>query len=129
MIYEHVSYFMPSSLVRAFNAAGFAVCRVASGFDDQYLWIEARVGGEASANGVSLPRPPDWLYNTFDRRLPERVEQWRQRIGELRSNRDVVIWGAGAKGVMFLNLLRLRAGEGIDRVVDINPRKHAILYR
>jgi threonine dehydrogenase-like Zn-dependent dehydrogenase len=34
-----------------------------------------------------------------------------------------VIWGAGAKGVMFLNLLRVAAGAGVDWVVDINPRK------
>jgi hypothetical protein len=35
-----------------------------------------------------------------------------------------VIWGAGAKGVMFLNLLQVTAGSGVDWVVDINPRKH-----
>jgi hypothetical protein len=34
-----------------------------------------------------------------------------------------VVWGAGAKGVTFLNLLRLTAGSGVDWVVDINPRK------
>ena len=35
-----------------------------------------------------------------------------------------MIWGAGAKGVMFLNLLQVTAGAGMDWVVDINPRKH-----
>jgi hypothetical protein len=37
--------------------------------------------------------------------------------------RKVVVWGAGAKGVMFLNLLQLTTGSGVDCVVDINPRK------
>jgi len=124
IIYEHVSYFVPSSLARAFDGAGFTVWCAASAFDDQYLWVEARVGGEASANSVPEQRPPDSLYASFGRRFRERVEQWGRRIDDLRSNRrNVVIWGAGAKGVMFLNLLRVSAGAGIDWVVDINPRK------
>jgi hypothetical protein len=41
----------------------------------------------------------------------------------LSDRRRVTVWGAGAKGVMFLNLLHLTRDFGIDRVVDINPRK------
>jgi len=124
IIHEHVSYFTPSSLVRAFHSAGFTVCCAESTFDDQYLWLEACVDGQASP--IDLPiRPPDALYRSFSQRFAERVAQWRQRIEESRSDRrQVVIWGAGAKGVMFLNLLRMPAGAGVDWVVDINPRKH-----
>src|SRR6516225_2181973 len=43
IIHEHVSYFMPSSLARAFHRAGFSVCFAESSFDEQYLWLEARV--------------------------------------------------------------------------------------
>ena len=123
IIHEHVSYFMPSSLVRAFHGAGFAVCCAESAFDDQYLWVEARVEGQALQS--TLPkRPPDALYSSFGARFVERIELWRERIDQLRSGgRHVVIWGGGAKGVMFLNLLRIPAGAGIDWVVDINPRK------
>src|SRR4029077_12552072 len=57
-------------------------------------------------------------------RFAEKIEFWLQRIDQLKSDRrHVVIWGGGAKGVMFLNLLRMPAGAGIDWVVDINPRK------
>jgi SAM-dependent methyltransferase len=124
IIHEHVSYFTPSSLVRAFDGAGFTVCCAESTFDDQYLWLEACVDGQAPQ--IDPPkRPPDALYSSFSQRFSERVALWRQRIEELRSDRrHVVIWGAGAKGVMFLNLLRVAAGAGVDRVVDINPRKH-----
>jgi 2-polyprenyl-3-methyl-5-hydroxy-6-metoxy-1,4-benzoquinol methylase len=124
IIYEHVSYFVPASLAQAFDCAGFTVCGASSDFDDQYLWAEARVSDEASAGGVATQRPADALYRSFTTRFRERVEQWCQRIDELRSDRrNVVVWGAGAKGVMFLNLLRVTTGAGIDRVVDINPRK------
>jgi SAM-dependent methyltransferase len=123
IIHEHVSYFMPSSLVRAFQRAGFRVCSSESAFDDQYLWLEARVDGQAPS--LAPPeRPPDTLYSSFNARFAERVAQWRQRIAELRSDRrHVVVWGAGAKGVMFLNLLQVITGSGVDWVVDINPRK------
>lgn len=123
LIHEHVSYFMPSSLVRAFHGAGFTVCGTEPAFDDQYLSVEARVGNEPSPSGLPA-RPADALYSSFSARFAERVAQWHRRIDELRSDhRRVVVWGAGAKGVTFLNLLRLRAGSGVDWVVDINPRK------
>jgi 2-polyprenyl-3-methyl-5-hydroxy-6-metoxy-1,4-benzoquinol methylase len=123
LIHEHVSYFTPSSLVRAFHNAGFSVCSAESAFDDQYLWLEARVDSHASPSALQK-RPLDGLYSSFGARFAEKVAEWRQRIDGFRSdNREVVIWGAGSKGVMFLNLLRVPAGAGIDRVVDINPRK------
>jgi SAM-dependent methyltransferase len=124
VIYEHVSYFTPSSLVRAFRNAGFTVCYSGSAFDEQYLWLEARGDGRSYLSGPST-RSANALYSSFSARFSGRIEQWRQRIDKLASDgRHVVIWGAGAKGVMFLNLLRITTGAGIDWVVDINPRKH-----
>src|SRR6516225_8198345 len=123
IIHEHVSYFMPSSLVRAFHAEGFRVCWTESAFDDQYLWVEARVDGHVSSSDLPK-RPSDALYRSFSVRFADKVVQWRRQIEESRSHgRHVVIWGAGSKGDMFLNLLRVTAGSGIDWVVDINPRK------
>ena len=123
LIHEHVSYFMPSSLVRAFHGAGFTVCCTEAAFDDQYLWLEARVAGEPVPSGLPK-RPPDTLYSSFGARFAERVAEWCRSIDRFRSdNREVVVWGAGAKGIMFLNLLQVTASSGIDRVVDINPRK------
>jgi len=123
IIHEHVSYFMPSSLVRAFQGAGFTVCCAESAFDDQYLWVEARVAGQPAPSGP-IKRPPDMLYSSFGARFAKKVAEWRQRIDQSRSDRQrVVVWGAGAKGVMFLNLLKVTTGSGVDWVVDINPRK------
>jgi 2-polyprenyl-3-methyl-5-hydroxy-6-metoxy-1,4-benzoquinol methylase len=123
LIHEHVSYFTPSSLARAFHDTGFAISSSGSAFDDQYLWLEARVDGRLSPSQPTMP-PPGALYNSFAARFADKIGQWRRRVSELRSDRRrVVIWGAGAKGVMFLNLLRIAAGAGIDRVVDLNPRK------
>jgi SAM-dependent methyltransferase len=123
IIHEHVSYFMPSSLVWAFHRARFTVCFADSAFDDQYIWVEARVDGPVSSSDLPK-RPSDALYSSFGARFADKVAQWRRQIEESRSHgRHVVIWGAGAKGVMFLTLLKVTAGSGIDWVVDINPRK------
>ncbi len=35
----------------------------------------------------------------------------------------MVLWGAGTKAVSFLNMLEIGADDGIEHVVDINPRK------
>lgn len=123
IIHEHVSYFTPSSLALAFRNAGFGIRRSGTGFDDQYLWIEAVAANRAAAGTV--PQPPEGaLYRSFGARFAERVARWRRHIDEAHSRgRRVVVWGAGAKGVMFANLLRIPAGAGIDRVVDVNPRK------
>ena len=111
------------SPVWAFHRARFTVCFADSAFDDQYIWVEARVDGPVSSSDLPK-RPSDALYSSFGARFADKVAQWRRQIEESRSHgRHVVIWGAGAKGVMFLNLLKVTAGSGIDWVVDINPRK------
>jgi 2-polyprenyl-3-methyl-5-hydroxy-6-metoxy-1,4-benzoquinol methylase len=121
IIHEHVSYFTASSIARCFAGAGFTVCSAGSAFDDQYLWVEARLDA-ATQSGILPERPGDAIYRSFRARFAERIAQWRQRVEELRrERRRVVVWGAGSKGVMFLNLLRL--DDCVDAVVDINPRK------
>lgn len=60
------------------------------------------------------------LANDLLRSLPSGVSA---STNSRRDRRQIVVWGAGAKGVMFLNLLRVSAGAGVDWVVDINPRK------
>ena len=47
---------------------------------------------------------------------------WKGRLKEFKQNqRKVVVWGAGSKGVTFLNILKAQ-GE-IDSIVDLNPHK------
>ena len=49
-------------------------------------------------------------------------DEWRARLGALAAaGQRGVVWGAGSKGVTFLNATG--AGEEIAAVVDINPRK------
>jgi FlaA1/EpsC-like NDP-sugar epimerase len=52
-----------------------------------------------------------------------KLAEWRRKLGQLREQgRSAVVWGAGSKGVTFLNAVQ--AGDLIHYVVDLNPRKH-----
>jgi hypothetical protein len=111
-------------------AGALAIMSSDTGFPASKLPLTINICGWKRAStpqpsSSGLPKPPaDALYSSFSARFAERVAQSHRRIDELRSDRRrVVVWGAGAKGVTFLNLLRLTAGSGVDWVVDINPRK------
>lgn len=125
IIYEHCSYFSPASLVHLFETAGFETLDVREEFGGQFLAIEAR----PASDGVSLSAQ---ARLDFDRMMRDvtafgdnyraKVAHWRARLGDLASQRRrAVVWGAGSKGVTFLNVFRDQGA--IEYVVDINPRK------
>jgi hypothetical protein len=49
------------------------------------------------------------------------VQRWTQRLGELVGSGPTAVWGAGSKGVTFLNLIE--PGREVAAVVDVNPNK------
>ncbi len=118
--YEHCSLFSATSLATLFERTGFRVDAVSHVFDGQYLWLEAhparRTEAVNSADGL-VER-----CRAFGAHERELVEQWRGRIQSLASEGGVALWGAGAKGVTFANLIDPER-RWIDSVVDLNPRK------
>ena len=50
------------------------------------------------------------------------LENWKQRILDLKSQGPVALWGAGAKGVTFANLIDPSC-KLLECVVDLNPNK------
>lgn len=117
--YEHCSLFTAGSLARAFRAAGFVVDRVDRVFQGQYLWLEARPSDDAVRDEEDDSATSDRCAR-FGERLRESVAQWRERLGAAPRKRAV--WGAGAKGATFVNLIDSERTL-VDCVVDLNPRK------
>ena len=131
LIYEHCGYFGSHSLSHAFRAASFEVLRVGDAFGKQFLTIEAVPGAAfaspAPAPATALPGELHRAVEDFAARFRERVDHWNARLGgpggdAASAPRRPVVWGAGSKGVSFLNATI--AGSRVQYVVDINPRKH-----
>ncbi len=120
VIYQHCSYFSAPALRMILQSAGFELLDLRETFDGQFLAAEARASSEARSSAdqgairtfLTLVRQARDLHR-------ENLERWGQRLAELEDRR-VLLWGAGAKGAMFLNMMPAGA---VDTVVDVNPRK------
>lgn len=59
---------------------------------------------------------------TFAGKYRSKVEIWRHNLERIAyTGQRAVVWGAGSKGVTFLNALETQ--DQIEYAVDINPRK------
>jgi len=122
-LYEHVSYFTAHSLEAALNAAGFEVLAMRRDFGGQFLCADARVAGRSLSGRATAGWSEDSL-RAAAQTMREHLGRWRQWAAALPEDQAVSLWGAGSKGVMFLNLLGMAAPGRIDRVVDQNTDKH-----
>lgn len=119
--YEHCSYFSAASLATAFQAAGFEVQSVEHVFEGQYLWLEATLP-ETAPRVEKKPGTVVAQAQNFGRLERNLKEDWRRKIRERAAEEKIALWGAGAKGVTFANLID-GSRELIDCVVDLNPLK------
>ena len=124
--YEHCSYFSKVSLANLFLQNGFDVTDLFSGYDDQYLMIEARaVYGPGKIEPALQPQLEPLLEDVayFTANVDERLNNWRSTLDALyQAGRKTVLWGSGSKAVAFLTTLGVT--DEIEYVVDINPNKH-----
>jgi hypothetical protein len=125
-IYQHCSYFTPRSLVRLFAECGFEARDVRERFGGQFLTIEAHGvsdGIAAKENGWGECEETAVLCEAMGPAFDSRVANWSNYLGQQQANgRRIIVWGAGAKAVTFLNVVD-PAGSIISHVVDVNPRK------
>ncbi|MDT8303305.1 MAG: class I SAM-dependent methyltransferase [Sedimentisphaerales bacterium] len=126
IIYEHCSYFTSESLANLFLRAGFEPIEVAECYDGQFLTIEAR----PEHDDIKPVSDSKWavsniqsLIGNFQNVYREKVNSWRNTLSELENqNSRIVIWGAGSKGVTFVNILNI-SNKQIEYIVDVNLRK------
>lgn len=130
VIYEHRTYFTKGSLARLFAAAGFDVVAAAETYENQYVAVTARptaAGSPGAEIRIPVEGPAEITASVerFSRAAHERIRAWRERLAALQSaGRRVALWGAGARGVNFLNIAD---PEGVVEVaVDLNERKHGL---
>jgi hypothetical protein len=123
--YEHCSYFSVGSLARLFRNAQFDILDIKLAFEGQYILLEAKPNNRkplVSPNPVTDQKKMDSLVGHFCRRYPIAVQYWEGVLENYaKTNRRVVLWGAGSKGVAYLTTLT--NSDRIEYVVDINPHR------
>jgi SAM-dependent methyltransferase len=121
--YEHCSYFSAASLRHLFNGTGFAVQRIWTGYDAQYLMIvtspaerEAEVTFGDADDVAAIIR----MSGAFAATAARSRAAWLRRLRNwAAAGQRTVLWGSGSKAVAFLTTLGVH--DEIEHVVDINP--------
>lgn len=108
VFFEHCNYFTRQTLGSLFNH-----CEAGSLFDGQYQYVIAELSALKHVSELEQQEPielPD---------LGNRLAIYREKVSAAA---PLLVWGAGAKGSTFANLVD-PDGRLIRAVVDINPRK------
>ncbi|HVC25882.1 MAG TPA: class I SAM-dependent methyltransferase [Acidimicrobiales bacterium] len=126
LVYQHVSYFEVRTLEALVASRGFRVEGSGRVFDGQFAFVAAVPepdGGSAHAESAQghEPAPDSGAGGTAE--LARRVDRARHLLLNMRaSGRRVALWGAGSRGVTFLDLVDLE--HVVTAVADVNPAKH-----
>ena len=129
IIYEHCSYFTNRSLAYLVKECDFLILDIANAFDGQFLTIDVQ---PQQGSRQIMPQTDDAILDDIDERVKrffnnyhQKMSIWKHQIEDIKeSGKRAVVWGAGAKGLSFLNMLKIR--DEIQFAVDINPRKHGM---
>jgi hypothetical protein len=130
IIYEHVSYFTPPSLYYLFSSCGFKVSNIKETKGEIFDSYHVHATCKKSKTKHMKPTPARKLsqfekiiLNFSEKTLFNIKERSQQITRLLNEGKRIVVWGAGARGVTFLNFLR---DQRIEYAVDINPHKHGM---
>lgn len=122
IIYEHCSYFSPSSMKYLFNRFGYDVSSCEEVYGNQFLSLHASYGDSDVGDAQNDITELAGLVYQFGRTFEEKTAHWKEVLAPARAGeKKVVVWGAGSKGITFLNMMT--DGKGIDYIIDQNPAK------
>ena len=108
IFYEHCNYFTEETLGLMFDNA-----LTGKLFGNQYIYCYARL------DSLKKRIPQQSVAPRWDLSFTTKIKEWEKFVS---TNPDIIIWGAGAKGSTFLNLVD-PAEEYIKAAIDINPEK------
>ena len=109
IFYEHCNYFSEASIGSMFENAV-----TGNYFNGQYIYLWADL------SKIRKSIPGDFDFRKYDTSMfTKKLAEYNQI---LLNSGSFAIWGAGAKGSTFLNLLD-KEREFIQYVIDINPAK------
>jgi SAM-dependent methyltransferase len=109
--HEHCSLFTAFALAHAVEEAGFHMTRLERRYGGQYWWLAAEKTPSAAEAG-----------GRFGALEPILREEIQRLLQAQRARGEMVLWGAGAKGVAFANAMD-RERKFLKALVDENPAK------
>jgi len=124
---EHTNYFTPESLKYVFNMMGFQLEKYIGYHYPQEDALVAVFLEQNSADPISMPIPIGELslgelfqrkVNMLKSKIAYELHQLKHEYGE------IVVFGAGHRTVMFINLLDI--GSLISHVIDDDERKQGL---
>jgi len=124
--YEHCSSFTAGALKALFERHGLEVLDLRLVYGGQYLIVEADpTPGRRTPEAYAEVAPPEEVVaqcHAFAAAVKDKLDQWTAWFAaQHEAGRETVVWGGGAKGLVFLsNLPEAR----VRRVVDINKGLH-----
>ena len=108
IFYEHCNYFVPDTIKLLFEE-----CQCEYIFNGQYIGIIAELGKvKEKVKKVEDVKP-------YETTFADKIDIYRQLVNDYD---NLAIWGAGAKGSTFLNLIDKDCRK-VKCVIDINPKK------
>lgn len=111
LYYEHCNYFTHESFAAYFNKSQSGLL-----FNGQYLYLIADLKDlKTKDQYLASAKKHPLNFNNFN----ETINRYRKN---LEGKKDIALWGAGAKGVTFANLIDPNL-EMISCLIDINPKK------
>ncbi len=124
LIYEHCQYFTAPSLHHIFSSAGVDIDGSGEVFGGQFLFLDGSLSSQPSTQSRSEPAASSAdqlsaLITGFSQQYWELRARWKAELQALKGS--AIVWGAGSKGVTFLNQID-KAGR-IEAIVDVNPHK------
>lgn len=122
--YEHCSYFSPDSLSSALKIAGFRSVEMIKTFGGQYMLSLAKPA-ECNSDIESRDQSKNEISDFAEKYAQHEqdfVEKDRTVLKNLSKTGNIFLWGAGAKGVMYANMIDPKS-EFISGIVDVNPDK------
>ena len=108
IFYEHCNYFTLDTLQMLFTKSIGGHF-----FNGQYIYVIADLADVKS----EIEKREIVPYHV---KFKDKIEEYSNLVD---SKNSIAIWGAGAKGSTFLNLIDKNC-EKVKLVIDINPRKH-----
>ncbi|GBU23466.1 methyltransferase [Fibrobacteria bacterium R8-3-H12] len=101
--YEHCSYFTENSLTNMLSESGFEPIEVKKEFGGQYMWFLSKANDKHKAKTSNDAFAIKNLCKQYAENREKNISAIKKKIQDL-NGKYVFIWGAGAKGVTFVNI-------------------------